>query len=256
MAKRRQAKTTVKAAKTKAAKKTRKKGKAGSGQADLQPGALEGTEKDWKYEDAVAAAPSARWRPCLRPWISGSPGGRSAIRARLAPALAGPRGRRRALSHGGGGQAQEVPDALATLRLDASKETDEYTLRPESFVEEAGTSLKGAMDVCRKFRGGHPRHASLQDHHLDVLRGGENAFYAAAAQLRIASYFNLRKNLNQWQSWLAAHGPILAGLNVDQTWTTRRARRGISTRPAEDGAGRSRHRRRRVHGDRAVHHPQ
>ncbi|HWM77993.1 MAG TPA: C1 family peptidase, partial [Methylomirabilota bacterium] len=99
----------------------------------------------------------------------------------------------------------------------ASKETDEYTLRPESFVEEAGTSLKGAMDVCRKF--GVATLAMLPFRITTLMyTGGENPFYAAAAQLRVSSYFNLRKNLNQWQSWLAAHGPILAGLNVDQTW--------------------------------------
>jgi hypothetical protein len=43
---------------------------------------------------------------------------------------------------------------------------------------------------------------------------------------RVASYFNLRKNLNQWQSWLAAHGPILAGLNVDQTWDNATSTKG------------------------------
>src|SRR5499427_9877573 len=32
-----------------------------------------------------------------------------------------------------------------------SKETDEYTDRPETFVEEAGTSLKAAMDIVRKY---------------------------------------------------------------------------------------------------------
>src|SRR5882724_7042793 len=33
----------------------------------------------------------------------------------------------------------------------ASKETDEFVNRPECFVEEAGTSLKAAMDICRKY---------------------------------------------------------------------------------------------------------
>jgi hypothetical protein len=33
----------------------------------------------------------------------------------------------------------------------ASKETDEFTQRPESFIEGAGTSLKAALDVSRKF---------------------------------------------------------------------------------------------------------
>jgi hypothetical protein len=33
----------------------------------------------------------------------------------------------------------------------ASKETDEYTSRPETFIEAAGTSLKAAMDIVRKY---------------------------------------------------------------------------------------------------------
>ena len=42
--------------------------------------------------------------------------------------------------------------------------------------------------------------------------------YAAAAQRKIASYFNLQRNLNQWKAWLASNGPILAALNVDSAW--------------------------------------
>ena len=98
-----------------------------------------------------------------------------------------------------------------------SKETDEFTVRPETFVEEAGTSLKAAMDVVRKYGAVT---MSLLPFHIvtKMYTGGENALYAAAAQLKIASYFNLQRNLNQWKSWLASHGPILAGLSVDHTW--------------------------------------
>ncbi len=99
----------------------------------------------------------------------------------------------------------------------ASKETDAFTQRPESFIEEAGTSLKAAVDVCRKY--GVVTSTPLT-FHINTLMytGAENAFYAAAAQRKIAAYFNLGKNLTQWKSWLAAHGPILAGLSVDHTW--------------------------------------
>jgi C1A family cysteine protease len=48
--------------------------------------------------------------------------------------------------------------------------------------------------------------------------GPENAFYANCAQRKIASYFNLKKNLNQWKAWLANHGPILAAFDVDESW--------------------------------------
>jgi len=99
----------------------------------------------------------------------------------------------------------------------SSKETDGYTTRPETFIEGAGTSLKTAMDVCRNF--GVATDASLPFHvGTKMFTGNENAFYAEAAQRRILSYFNLRKDPDQWRSWLAGHGPILAGLNVDATW--------------------------------------
>ena len=107
----------------------------------------------------------------------------------------------------------------------ASKETDEFVLRPESFIEEAGTSLKAAMDVCRKY--GTVKMSLLAfDINTLMYTGAENAFYAAAAQCRITSYFNLGKNLNQWKSWLATNGPILAGLSVDHTWDNATATHG------------------------------
>jgi C1A family cysteine protease len=107
----------------------------------------------------------------------------------------------------------------------ASKETDEFTARAETFIEEAGTSLKAAMDIVRKY--GAVTESLLPFHIATKMYGGnENAFYAAAAQRKIASYFNLRRNLNQWKSWLASHGPILAALSVDQTWDSATATGG------------------------------
>lgn len=107
----------------------------------------------------------------------------------------------------------------------ASKETDEFTTRPETFIEEAGTSLKAAMDILRKF-GAVPE-AMLPFHIATTMyTGDENTFYATAATRRIASYFNLHKNLSSWRDWLASHGPILAGLGVDATWDQATATHG------------------------------
>ena len=39
-----------------------------------------------------------------------------------------------------------------------------------------------------------------------------------AAQRKIAAYFNLKKNLSSWKTWLASTGPILAAFNVDSSW--------------------------------------
>ena len=51
-----------------------------------------------------------------------------------------------------------------------------------------------------------------------MYTGSENTFYVTAATRKIAAYFNLQRNLANWRSWLAQHGPILVGLNVDATW--------------------------------------
>lgn len=108
----------------------------------------------------------------------------------------------------------------------ASKETDQSTLRPETFVEQGGTSLKAAMDVCRKY--GVVTDALLPFPIATLMyTGSENAFYAKAARRKIAAYFNMRKQAGQWKAWLAAHGPILAGLSVDRTWDNAAATRGI-----------------------------
>lgn len=99
----------------------------------------------------------------------------------------------------------------------ASKETDEFVSRPETFIEEAGTSLKAAMDIVRKY--GVVPMTTLPFHlATKMYTGSENAFFALAAQRRIAAYFNLGKNLTQWKTWLASHGPILAALSVDHSW--------------------------------------
>lgn len=99
----------------------------------------------------------------------------------------------------------------------ASKETDVITTRPESFIEGAGTTLKAAVDVARKHG------VALMDElpfHIQtkMYTGSENAFYAGCAQRKVSAYFNLRRNLQSWKTWLATTGPILAAFNVDSSW--------------------------------------
>lgn len=107
----------------------------------------------------------------------------------------------------------------------ASKETDEFTNRPQTFIEGAGTSLKAAMEFLRKY-GSVPD--SLLPFHVATAMylGNEDTFYATAATRRIASYFNLAKNLTDWRTWLATHGPFMAALNVDATWDNAKATKG------------------------------
>jgi C1A family cysteine protease len=108
----------------------------------------------------------------------------------------------------------------------ASKETDTDVAHATTFIEEAGTYLKTAMDACRRW-GVVPE--KLLPFHISTLMftGHEVNFYAVAAQRRVAAYYNLGKDPNQWRTWLASHGPILAGLSVDATWDNATATHGM-----------------------------
>ena len=57
--------------------------------------------------------------------------------------------------------------------------------------------------------------------------GDEDAFFATAARRRASAYFNMNKNLSQWRTWLASHGPIMVALNVDATWDNATATHGL-----------------------------
>jgi hypothetical protein len=106
-----------------------------------------------------------------------------------------------------------------------SKETDTLTTRPETFIEEAGTTLKAAVDILKKYGAVPAATLPFQINNFLYL-GSENTFYALASQRRIAAYFNLGKNVVDWRTWLANHGPILAGLSVDATWDNATATHG------------------------------
>jgi C1A family cysteine protease len=99
----------------------------------------------------------------------------------------------------------------------ASKETDPFTARPQTMIEGAGTTLKAAVDILRKY-GAVPETMLPFKINTTMYTGNENTFYATAATRKIASYYNLQRNLANWRSWLGQHGPILVGLNVDATW--------------------------------------
>jgi C1A family cysteine protease len=185
-----------------------------------------GTEKDWKYEDALAAGAlgAVATLPAsvdLRQtwWTVGDQGQTGSC---VGWASADGVVRYHMVAVNKLKKSQLLSPRYVWM---ASKETDEFTKRPESFVEEAGTSLKAAMDVCRKLGAATLAMLPFRIGTL-MYTGSENAFYAAAAQLRVSSYFNLRKNLTQWKSWLASHGPILAGLSVDETWDNATKNRG------------------------------
>lgn len=106
----------------------------------------------------------------------------------------------------------------------AAKETDEFVTRPTAFIEKDGTSLKAALDIARKF--GAVRDKVLPFKSGSLFQGDSRTFYATAAQLKIASYFALGRNIASWRDWLANHGPILTRLDVDATWSNAKATHG------------------------------
>jgi len=98
----------------------------------------------------------------------------------------------------------------------AAKETDEFDKRPTTFIEDAGTSLKAALDIARNF--GAVREKDLPFQPGALYRGDTTTFYVRAARYRIAMYINLGTDLDEWRTWLAEKGPILIRLEVDDTW--------------------------------------
>ena len=106
----------------------------------------------------------------------------------------------------------------------SSKETDIYSNRPTSFIEEEGTWCTAALDIARKF--GVVKESILPFENAsgspELYTGGNEAtFYALASQLKISSYINLGTgtgNLGNWKNWIANHGPILTRLEVDTAW--------------------------------------
>lgn len=175
------------------------------------------TERDWTFRDAlqaeilgaVTALPASKdWRTTW--WAIGDQGSTgscvgwgaadSVIRWHMVQA----------------GRLQKNERLSVRYVWMASKETDQFNVRPTSFIEESGTSLKAALDIARKY--GAVLDADLPFRPGALYGGAENVFYATAAQRKISMYFNLGRNLKNWRIWLAKHGPILTRLDVDATW--------------------------------------
>lgn len=98
----------------------------------------------------------------------------------------------------------------------ASKETDEFSSYPETFIESSGTSLKAALDIARKY--GCVDEALLPFDSKALYGGPTQAFYLKANQFKVNSYVALRTDLREWRSWIAQTGPLLARLEVDENF--------------------------------------
>ena len=97
----------------------------------------------------------------------------------------------------------------------ASKETDADIKSPTTFIEKAGTSIKQALEVVKKY--GCVKEEVLPFKSGKMFQGEAQEFYARANTLRIDSYIPLRE-INLWKPWLASGGPILTRLDVDSSW--------------------------------------
>lgn len=107
----------------------------------------------------------------------------------------------------------------------AAKETDEFRQFPESFVESAGTSIKAALNIVKRFGSALESEVPFEINHFMWL--GDDILFDFMAKRRITNYYQLRKNFTKWRTWLAANGPIIVGLDVDSTWRNATATKGM-----------------------------
>jgi hypothetical protein len=126
------------------------------------------------------------------------------------------------------GQLKKTEQLSVRFLWMASKETDEFDSEPSTFIESAGTSLKAALAVARKY--GVVRRQVLSFDSGTLYGGEEETFYSLAAQRRIAAYYNLSlskgHSLQDWRAWIATKGPLLVRLDVDSTWYDAKANKG------------------------------
>jgi C1A family cysteine protease len=99
----------------------------------------------------------------------------------------------------------------------ASKEVDEFVSTATTFLEDAGTSIKAALDIARKFGAVEE---SVLPFNGKLSKLDERVFYSKAARLKIGSYYNLMggNKLSNFRNWIAKQGPIAAALNCDSAW--------------------------------------
>ncbi len=101
----------------------------------------------------------------------------------------------------------------------ASKEMDEYVDYPTTFIDDAGTSLKSALKVTRKFGALKANHFAFDGKLVKIKEGN---FLKVASKYKVKAYFNLTKKqsgkLELFKEWLAFNGPILTCLDCDSSW--------------------------------------
>jgi hypothetical protein len=101
----------------------------------------------------------------------------------------------------------------------AAKETDESCEHPTTFIDDAGTSAKAALNVVKKFGA---LKASVLPFDGRLVKLKEGHVLKTAGRLKVKAYFNLclkqSGKLDRFKEWLAYHGPILTRLKCDRSW--------------------------------------
>ncbi len=101
----------------------------------------------------------------------------------------------------------------------ASKEMDEYTSYPTTFIDDAGTSLKTALKTAKNIGA---LKADLFPFYGKMVTIKEENFIDIANKLQIKAFFNLighkQDKLEMFKAWLTYNGPILTCLDCDSSW--------------------------------------
>lgn len=92
--------------------------------------------------------------------------------------------------------------------------------RPTTFLEEAPTNAKDALEVVRRF--GAVR-SGLLHWNGNLNRGPVERFFKRAGELKITAYHSLDHpnpitRERRWRQWIDQHGPVLVTLTVDRSF--------------------------------------
>ncbi len=117
----------------------------------------------------------------------------------------------------------------------AAKEKDEFIDRPTTFIQKSGTSLKTALSIAYKY--GVVLESELPSNSGELFNGDENDFYALASNWRISGYYNVGDKPDDWRKWIALKGPLVARLNVDNSWRNCNKRNPVLDKYGDGGGG-------------------
>lgn len=101
----------------------------------------------------------------------------------------------------------------------ATKETDDFTRFPTSFLDSAGTSTKLALKVARKYGCVLEKSLPMKG---ELSSLSPQAFFSISSQYRINAYYNLLNEhgdpIANIKHWIAKNGPVLTRLDVDEAF--------------------------------------